>query len=376
MVRAENACWLLEVRDKVAQAHSLEPDEVERLAHGFVICNVAMDLARLARRLLAGRPWVLVNNVTYWQVGQSLLTAANDSASTQRSTSMAREISSQGKLECLVNEAAARDARTRWGRRNPWREINFWVACEAVLRLLPGQRQQSVYDWSRGTFARIVKTRVSRPAACCQRNSRVSEGFRKWWVQTVETLCQLWQQNSGAAVPKGGVQSLAVVLGDRLVASDLVQLLAHKNIQLRICIGQINGDLEPPVSAGWLHQTISRLLFTSVAQRDCLLKATDCRHLASLVLWTAQNRLGAGVAGSPANDSLLWGFVRNADQPTLVPAVHVHKLLCEIKELERAVRMRRLPADWGRSLHVQDLFCSPVRWRFRRWRQLAASHGL
>ncbi len=128
--------------------------------------------------------------------------------------------------------------------------------------------------------------------------------------------------------------------------------------------------VDAPMPPGWLGQTASRLLAAWQGKRDLRFQSADSRALGSLLLWLAAHglakRIVAGgnlrqpplepLAFEAATQTIPWGA------PSGLPA-----LVSLWALLERIVRTRGLPANWGTSRPVADLFFCPLPVDFTAW---------
>ena len=167
-----------------------------------------------------------------------------------------------------------------------------------------------------------------------------------------------------------GLEKLLAGRLDSPQLGDLRDLVGYKNNQLTTCVGQLNASVPGPnVPAGWISRTAGRLLDALHTGFGLRLNLPDCDYLREACDWMNRTGLGTQIAK-------IRGLLPPPGQPAFVPAGTVPCVIQEWKHVEIAVRMRRLPSNWGKVRPVQDLFFDPLQDLFGRWVVRATLYGL
>lgn len=373
MYRAEDAEWLARKREALIHGDFLEEAlDFERLARGFVACNIIIDLTRFFADVVqrpAGKDFIAQFPFTLFADWLDTLPAAPspDPAG-------------------LVGPGGAAAVHALHDR---WRCQALWIAVESVLARLPNNGHSAKAN---------AKQRFAPPgthpfpedcARCCRRDPHDDAAHEKWWDLWLSALLQMLQAHWHALSVQqfAPAHQVRLELSQRLVhflsaAGPWQALLAwviRKHKQMMECVRQINRNTSGPkgVPNEWFRRMSGRIrdAVESTPQRMVLIAAQDHQFLKSTVE-SVRTQGFATIHRLTLNyiDSIL-GL---KSMPVAVPPHDLPYLAREWEGLMAAKHMRRLPPEWG-SLHpVADVFGlpDPRHFLFDTWVRTARHYGM
>ncbi len=366
MFTAQPHSWLARLHHHVARAQPLRragpADECRLLAHGFVGCNLVIDLTDFFGPLLRQDPAPVSGALTFRDLHAYLV---NPPTTAER--------------QALATLAGLPPGPAHL----PWCAINLWLALEAYLRVLFRTAQAGWTNIAWHTFEQVLAPAGLGPAPCNSPTPPVAKAFEEWWAVAADRLTdllanQLWPNRASFTT---NLQVAGLLRRELDCAGPLVQLVAQKNNRLTNCISQLNQGLAAPVPPGWLGEVGGRLAAAAERGQTFTLSAADADGLGQMLSWLTAHGLDgrlAALAGGPAH-ALLHSLARQ-QAPQQVP--HYEKglplLLDGWQALVRVAATRGLPDGWGVSRPVEDLFFYPlVQMSFARWYNVATrNYGL
>jgi hypothetical protein len=374
----EDIGWLVDWRDRVAGGESLGPgplghfdrdpeDPCERLVRGFIVCNLIVDLVDCFGAVFRRSAAAFVLDVTCadldaWARGRPVPAAV------------------AGRLQSMEAYQESQQADPH----HPWRRVNRWLALEVVLRRVGGRPEPgglSVYEQARRTFTEpFPPVSLDPPASCQTRSPAVLEAFQRWFDLTANCLAEVLRAGAlptaeEAARPAGRTR-LAETFAHGMCLGPLVLLVRAKNEQLRSCVARLNrGEVYYPVESGWVANIGGRVFQAHQARHDfwwgrwwhrftgrwlgqVVAPEADCFNLGELLAWLQGHPDGERALGRPLEKTTLWQISKRC--PCRVPWEQLREVLEELEAVERLARRRGLPAAWGETAQVCDLFFHPL----------------
>lgn len=371
MIASEAERWLVEMRDKTGQGVPLSSPECERLACGFAACTLVMDLARSLGRLTSGSDHRVAGPTDYTALLAHLMGALETEAGRPVEDAF---------WDQLVSDSTAAEWEKQFGWRNPWREMHQWLFLGMVSKAAANPADVRAKGFAHRTCCRVLTPGQRDAVEGATGNESLERDWtHRWWPRCLQSLkavfCDsIWKEGGSL-----GARALARLLASRLDHSDLVRLVKHKNNYLVYCTGRLNRAIDrPPLPEGWFGRCISQLADARAIGENAWLSREDCRCLAVLVEWLEANGLRERVGTPPRylEGAQIRGIARTTSEGVTVPAERLDVLWQELVGVDRAVRMRCLPADWGSRRPIQDLFSFSLKSSMRRWRQRAKAYGL
>ncbi len=349
MFRPGNRRALIEIIDKLGQAFPLHTVDCERLACGFVGINVVCDVTIFFWGILCQwKSFVVAPELTYADLHPILCETGPWSAEVKDPSP-------------IVGLEAAKQLCTPPLDKNPWRRVNTWLARDAILRLWKDGCLVTARPRAEQDFADILSGSEFTASPCNTRSSTVVRAFQAWWTAWCGQLAEILRDGrQGTFVendPAQQRQATALSLADRLADSVLLDLVKTKNNQLTNCIQQLNKVHGSPVPSGSVALLTTQWLAALEANEDYVLQASDIRTVKSVI----------DSVGRQDRWPRLEGIARQFSSGDQIPSAFLPTLVGEWQEVERTLRMRGLPANWGQSRLVADLLFFPLPLRVDRW---------